>query len=134
MSADVSKAFLQGVTYKELAELTGEPIRDVSFSLPHSSVPTLQKLQDFHDFDPNHEVLGCTKPGTGLVDAPRAFSIKLARVTRDICGMQQRSGDPELEVLHQGGALISMAHRSECLNTTRYGLLSFVLAWACSVL
>ena len=33
VSADVSKAFLQGVTYKELAAATGEPLREVNFVL-----------------------------------------------------------------------------------------------------
>ena len=32
VSVDVEKAFLQGMTYQELSQLTGEPIRDVSFS------------------------------------------------------------------------------------------------------
>jgi hypothetical protein len=30
-TTDISKAFLQGVTYKELAEATGEPLREVHF-------------------------------------------------------------------------------------------------------
>ncbi len=30
-TADISKAFLRGVTYKELAEATGEPLREVNF-------------------------------------------------------------------------------------------------------
>ncbi len=33
-NTDISKAFLQGVTYKELAEMTGEPLREVNFDLP----------------------------------------------------------------------------------------------------
>ena len=36
---------------------------------------------DMENFDPQTEVLHCDKPGTGLVDAPRAFSMKLKRVT-----------------------------------------------------
>ncbi len=76
-SADISKAFLQGVTYDELAKLTGEPLREVNFYLPASNIPLLRKLPGFENFDPMKEVLHCDKPGTGLVDAPRAFSIKL---------------------------------------------------------
>ena len=43
-TTDISKAFLQGVTYKELAELTGEPLRVVNFDLPAYCLPFL--LQD----------------------------------------------------------------------------------------
>ena len=38
-TSDVNKAFLQGVTYEELAQLTGEPVREVNFYLPNESVP-----------------------------------------------------------------------------------------------
>ena len=37
VSADISKAFLQGLSYKELAEATGEPLREVNFYLPGPS-------------------------------------------------------------------------------------------------
>ena len=33
-TTDISKAFLQGVTYEELSSLTGEPIREVNFYIP----------------------------------------------------------------------------------------------------
>ena len=33
-TTDISKAFLQGVTYEELAQLTGEKQREVNFYLP----------------------------------------------------------------------------------------------------
>ena len=79
-TADISKAFLQGVTYEELSELTGEPIREVNFWLPPSNIPLLQKVPGFENFDPTKEVLRCDKPGTGLVDAPRAFNMKLKLV------------------------------------------------------
>ena len=41
----------------------------------------LKTLPGFEDFDPTREVLRCLKPGTGLKDAPQAFSMKLKRVT-----------------------------------------------------
>ena len=46
-TVDISKAFLQGVTYEQLAELTGEPKREVNFYLPASNIPLLQQLQGF---------------------------------------------------------------------------------------
>ena len=84
---DISKAFLQGVTYEELSRLTGEPLREVNFYLPHTCVPILKQVPGFEDFDGSSEVLHCDKPGTGLVDAPRAFSMKLGMVTKEKCLM-----------------------------------------------
>ena len=73
LCTDISKAFLQGVTYQELSEITGEPLRDVNFYLNPVSVAVLKQVPGFEDFDPALEVLHCTKPVTGSVDAPRAF-------------------------------------------------------------
>ena len=99
-TTDISKAFLQGVTYQELAELTGEKMREVNFTLPAYNIPQLQQVPGFADFDPNTEVLHCDKPGTGSVDAPRCFSLKLAEVTRsEECGMTPTMIDPELEMM-----------------------------------
>ena len=99
-TVDVSKAFLQGVTYEELSELTGEPKREVNFYLPANNIPLLKKIPGFEDFDPQTEVLHCDKPGTGLVDAPRAFSMKLQRVTSNECNMVSSQIDPELCMSH----------------------------------
>ena len=41
-STDISKAFLQAVTYAEVAALTGEPERDVNFYLPPDSIAALK--------------------------------------------------------------------------------------------
>ena len=72
-TADVPKAFLQGVTYEDLAEMTGEPLREVNFYLPADNIPLLRMIPGFEDVNPQTEVLHCDKPGTGLGDAPRAF-------------------------------------------------------------
>ena len=79
-TADISKAFLKGVTYKELHEATGEPLREVNFYLPHYCTPLIRQVPGFEGFDPKTEVLHCDKPGTGSVDAPRCFSLKLKQV------------------------------------------------------
>ena len=50
-TADISKAFLQGVTYEELAELTGNPVREVNFYLPANNIPLLQQLSGFENFN-----------------------------------------------------------------------------------
>jgi hypothetical protein len=52
------------------------------------------------------EVLHCDKPGTGLVDAPRAFSIKLQMVTRGKCNLIPSSVDPEMCFRHEHGKLV----------------------------
>ena len=45
------------------------------------------------------DVLQCVKPGTGRKDAPRAFSLKLAKVTRHVeIGLQLLSSDLECKV------------------------------------
>ena len=61
----------------------------------------LRKIPGFEKYDENVHCLECIKPGTGSKDAPRAFSIKLARVTRDVkLGLVPTTYDPELEVKH----------------------------------
>jgi len=99
-TTDIAKAFLQGVTYEELHELTGEPMREVNFYLPPAAIPLLQQVDGFSNFNPSTEVLHCDKPGTGSVDAPRCFSMKLALVTKNKCGMVPSSVDAELCTLH----------------------------------
>ena len=44
---DISKAFLKGVTYKELHEATGEPLREVNFYLPHYCTPLIRQVPGF---------------------------------------------------------------------------------------
>ena len=112
LSADISKAFLQGVTYKELAELTGAPPREINFYLPAADIPLLRAVPGFEGFDPQKEVLHCDKPGTGLADAPRAFQVKLSGILTKKCGMRQSGVDNELCFKHDAsGTLI-------CLMTT----------------
>ena len=53
-TADISKAFLQGVTYEQLAQMTGEPMREVNFYLPASNIPLLRQPPGFENFDPQN--------------------------------------------------------------------------------
>ena len=48
----ISKAFLQGVTYEELAELTGTKPREINFYLPAADVLLLRTIPGFEGFDP----------------------------------------------------------------------------------
>ena len=56
-------------------------------------------MPGFENFDPKREVIHCDKPGTGSVDAPRCFSLKLKQVT-DRIGMRCCTIDPELCIMH----------------------------------
>ena len=95
-SLDVDKAFLKGFTHKELAEATGEKPRDVYFTLPPGSAA---QFKGYEDYDESLHCLWCVKPGTGTKDAPRAFSLKLKRVTVNK-GLKPTSYDPELSLIH----------------------------------
>ncbi|CAK9013617.1 S-adenosylmethionine synthase 2 (AdoMet synthase 2) (Methionine adenosyltransferase 2) (MAT 2), partial [Durusdinium trenchii] len=97
-SCDVPKAFLQGVTYDELSQLTGRPLRNVSFEMVGEAVVCLRTLNGFQGFNPQLEVLKCLKPGTGCKDAPRAFNEKLRQVTTKY-GFRSSYADSELEYL-----------------------------------
>jgi len=105
LSIDINKAFLQGVTYSEMSAATGEEERVVHFTLPPGSAAFLRKLPGFEHYDERYYVLKCVKPGTGCKDAPKAFSIKLASVTRSV-GLKPISTDPECEVKHKNGRLV----------------------------
>ena len=97
------------MTYE--SKLTGEPVREVNFYLPASNVPLLRQLPGFEDFDPQTEGLHCDKPGTGLADAPRAFSIKLRGVTEDKCHMVSSQVDPEMCFRHQQDGLVPLLNK-----------------------
>ena len=104
LSVDIEKAFLQGMTYQEIHELTGEALRVVHFSLPPGAAAQLRKIPGYESYDESTECLRCIKPGTGCKDAPRAFSLKLASVihTPEV-GLVSSTMDPELEMKHEDG-------------------------------
>ena len=95
-SLDIEKAFLQGFTYAELAEATGEPERIVCFKLPPGSAQILRKFPGFASYDETLHCLQCIKPGTGTKDAPRAFSMKLRQLTQS-AGLKPTVYDREFE-------------------------------------
>ena len=101
VSADVPKAFSQGISYADLAAQTGEPLREFSFPVPPAMAADLRKIPGLETFDERKEVLRCTKPGTGLRDALKCFSLKLRRVTVDEAGFTPLALEGELEVLFE---------------------------------
>ena len=106
-SRDIGKAFLQGVSYSEIAAETGQPERDVNFDVCSRTVPLVQKLPGFHDWNPVEEVLHCLKPGTGCRDAPRAFSMQFRKASKAF-GLVSSLIDSELELMCKGGHLCMM--------------------------
>ena len=78
--ADVSQAFLRGLTFEQAAKLKDEVQRDVQFTVPPGSVPILQRLPGFNDFNPVTEVLRMLRCGFGLKDAPRLWNKVLKKV------------------------------------------------------
>ena len=106
-STDISKAFLQGVSYSEIAAETGQPERDVNFDVCSRTVPLVQKLPGFHDWNPIEEVLHCLKPGTGCRDAPRAFSMQFRKATKAF-GLASSLIDSELELMYKDDQLCMM--------------------------
>ena len=81
--------------------MTGEPTREVISYLPASSILLLRKVPGFETFDPQKEVLHCDKPGTGLTDAPRVFSIMLNIVTDTKCKTQASLIHGEMCLKHE---------------------------------
>ena len=65
VSIDINKAFLQGLTYDELAAMTGEPRRHVAFTFLKGAAAQLRKTLGYEDFNEYLEWLECTNPGTG---------------------------------------------------------------------
>ena len=113
VAVDVVKAFLRGMTNAAMHELTGEAPREVNFTLPPGSAAILRQVPGYETFDERTECLHCIKPGTGCKDAPRAFSLKLARATRSPeCNAKPATWGPELEVKH-------VATGSDATSTTR---------------
>eukprot|EP00959_Pyramimonas_sp_CCMP1952_P093895 1964338-Pyramimonas_sp.AAC.1 len=89
-------AFLKGLAYQELAEATGAKGRVACFTLPPGSATVLRTLPGFERYDESKHCLQCLKPGTGTIDAPRAFPLKLRRTTRGF-GLRPTSDDEEFE-------------------------------------
>ena len=98
-SVDVSQAFLRGMPYDEIAKLDGEIEREVSFTVPPGSIPILQKLPGFSDFDGKYEVLKMLRPGVGLKDSPRAWNMVLVRTLAEI-GLYLTCADSQLFTKH----------------------------------
>lgn len=102
---DISAAFLRGMTFKELAELTGTPIRRVCFDVPMKFIEAFRKLPGMQHYDPKIHTLLMIRPIYGLKDAPRAWRTKLHRTLLRL-GARNLHCDSSVYVVYQGSQLI----------------------------
>ena len=82
-SMDISAAFLKGMTYKEIARVTGDHLRSVHFDFPAKDAWLLRQLPGMKGYGNNLEILDLVKAMWGLKDAPRAFGMRLKVTLRD---------------------------------------------------
>ena len=94
-TADISKAFLQGMTYKEISQATGKNEKIMHFTLPKGCDIILGSYPEFKGYSEHWEVLRCRRPGTGTVDAPRSFSLMLKSILT-VIGWTATAVDAEL--------------------------------------
>ncbi|CAJ1367944.1 unnamed protein product, partial [Effrenium voratum] len=120
VSADVSEAFLRGLTFKELFEGgTGREMRNVQLALPAGCDELIRTIPGMEDFDSQVEGLELLKPGFGLKDAPRMWSLALSRVLA-AAGVLPTRVDPQLYVKHNalGELLILLSVHVDDLKIT----------------
>ena len=98
-TADVSRAFLKGLTVEQAAEHEGDVSRGAPFTGPPSSVNILRSLPVHGNFIPMKEVLRMLRCGFGLKDAPRLWNKLLRKVLSEL-GMIPLQSDPQLFVWH----------------------------------
>ena len=108
-SADVSQAFLKGMSFDEVAKLKGEVKRHVQFDTPPGSIPILRMLDGYEDFDGGTEVLEMLRGGFGLKDAPRLWNMVFSEV---LTSLQYFPCQSDMEVM--------------CKHVTRNGKLTLV--------
>ena len=99
LTADVSQAFVRGLTFEQAAQMKDEVQRDVQFTVPLGSTQLLQQLPGFGDFNPLTEVLRMLRCGFGLKDAPRFWNRLLRKVLQEL-GLSALQSDPQLFVWH----------------------------------
>ena len=100
-SIAVRVAFAKGMTFSELARLTGKPLRAVEFNLNAEDVKLLRQMPKFEDFDLARETLSMVKDIYGLKDAPRAWRKKLHMILEE-WELHQLYADAQIYACHEG--------------------------------
>jgi hypothetical protein len=112
LTADVSTAFLRGLTFEELSRLTGEKIRRAGFHPPKGYESFVKELPGMEAYDRDVHELLMTKPVYGMKDAPRAWRIRLHQALTSLHYMPLKT-DKALYYLHdpkQGIVALISAH------------------------
>ena len=105
VSADVGNAFLRGMTFKELAEYQGTQEREVCMEMPTDTIPLLREFKQFASFNITFQALKLDKPGYGLNDAPRAWSLKLRQHMTSVQQMYPCKTDDQIYVATENNQL-----------------------------
>ena len=100
-AADVSEAFLRGLTFAQVSEDSGQPLRSVQLQLPAGAEEVLKEVPGLRDLDFSTECLDMLKPGYGLKDAPRLWSKRLQQCLLEL-GLKPLKMDPQTYVAHAG--------------------------------
>ena len=119
-SADVSEAFLRGLTFEELHKTGHDAVlREVQLILPAGSLELVKSLPGMSDFDPSTEVLHLLKPGFGLKDAPRLWNLALQKVLKKL-GLVATQADPQFFIRHNehGQLVLAMTTHVDDLKIT----------------
>ncbi|CAK0813698.1 unnamed protein product, partial [Prorocentrum cordatum] len=106
-SADISQAFLRGLTFEQVAAMDGEVKRKVQFTTPPGSIPVLRQLEGYEDYNPVTEVLLLLRCGFGLKDAPRLWQVMSKQVLEKTGGKALIS-DPQIYVYHDAKVQLQM--------------------------
>ena len=107
MTLDISKAFLQGMSYSEIARRTGEPQREVTLTPPRGADAVLRQFSSYADYSEDRYCLRCLKPGTGAVESPKGFGLMLKdKIENDGPAWVATSVDPELHMRVHDGVLV----------------------------
>ena len=104
LSADISQAFLRGLSFEQIDKMEGEVHREVQLTVPPGSVPVLRQLPGYETFDPTCEVLSMLRGGFGLKDAPRLWQ-KMLQIVLERTGAKSLSTDAKLYVYCRDGKL-----------------------------
>jgi hypothetical protein len=117
-TADVGCAFLRGLTFERLAELTGEPLRVVHFDPPAKFAALFTALPGMADTDWSRHTLKMVKPIYGLKDAPRCWRKQL-HISLTGLGGHALLCDPALYCWkHEGGLVLLLSTHVDDLKLT----------------
>jgi hypothetical protein len=128
-TADVGSAFLRGLTFQQLAELTGQPVRKASFQVPRGYETFIQEIEGMGHFSPLLHELVMDKAIYGLKDAPRAWRKRLHQALLQLHARQMKC-DAAIYMWHDSSGslvLIVSTHVDDLKITGTDKMISYLL-------